>query len=72
MSEQLPITLDPERETYIQALDDEGTISRTLGEVRRRDTDLLGPDGRRLIAVRAPRPIGFHTAPTHASHSEEV
>lgn len=65
MSEQhtTALTLDPERETYVQALDDEGTLSRTLGEVYRRETDFLGPDGRRLIAVRPARPIGFRTTP---------
>lgn len=62
-------TLDPEHETWIQALDAEGTLSLTLGEVRRRETDFLGPDGRPLVAVRLPRPIGFRT-PQHDPRPE--
>jgi hypothetical protein len=51
-----------DREIYVPVLDDEGSIAPSLQDLPRRETDLLGPDGRRLVAVRARRAIGFGAA----------
>jgi len=59
MSKHREIIIESERDTYVQAIDDTGAILRSFGEVLRRDTDLLGPDGRPIIAIRARRPLGF-------------